>query len=107
MSDPAQPADNPPQDPSAPALVREVEIVNKKGLHARASAKFVQIAEKFDAVITVTRHGETVGGTSIMGLMMLAAGTGSHITMRATGREAQAAMDALCELIASGFGETD
>ena len=106
MSDPAQPADNPPQDAAA-ALVREVEIVNKKGLHARASAKFVQIAEKFDAVITVTRHGETVGGTSIMGLMMLAAAPGSHIVMKATGREAQAAMDALCELVASGFGETD
>ena len=60
-----------------PPVVREVEIVNKKGLHARASAKFVQTAEKFDAAITVTRGHETIGGTSIMGLMMLAAGSRS------------------------------
>ena len=65
--------------------MREVEIVNKKGLHARASAKFVQTAEQFDAAITVTRGHETVGGTSIMGLMMLAAGPGITITIKATG----------------------
>ena len=68
--------------------MREVEIVNKKGLHARASAKFVQTAEQFDAAITVTRGHETVGGTSIMGLMMLAAGPGVTITIQATGKEA-------------------
>ena len=68
-------------------VVREVEIVNKKGLHARASAKFVQTAEQFDAAITVTRGHETVGGTSIMGLMMLAAGPGVSITIQATGSE--------------------
>jgi phosphocarrier protein HPr len=103
---PAQADDNPPQDASAP-IVREVEIVNKKGLHARASAKFVQTAEQFDADITVTRGGESVGGTSIMGLMMLTAGPGVTITISATGTDAAAAVEALCALIASRFGEDD
>jgi phosphocarrier protein HPr len=88
-------------------VVREVEIVNKKGLHARASAKFVQTAEQFDAAITVTRGHETVGGTSIMGLMMLAAGPGITITIKATGKQAEAAVDTLCDLVASRFGEED
>jgi phosphocarrier protein HPr len=88
-------------------VVREVEIVNKKGLHARASAKFVQTAEQFDAAITVTRGQETVGGTSIMGLMMLAAGPGISITIKATGKQAKAAVDTLCELVSSRFGEED
>jgi phosphocarrier protein len=87
------------------AIVRELPITNKRGLHARASAKFVQTAEKFDAEMTVTRNGETVGGTSIMGLMMLAAGIGTSITVSATGREAQAAIDAITELVTSKFGE--
>jgi phosphocarrier protein len=87
------------------AVVRELPITNKRGLHARASAKFVQTAEKFDAEMTVTRNGETVGGTSIMGLMMLAAGIGTSITVSATGREAQAAIDAITELVTSKFGE--
>jgi phosphocarrier protein len=87
------------------AIVREIPIINKRGLHARASAKFVQTAEKFDAEMTVTRNGETVGGTSIMGLMMLAAGIGTSITVSAKGREAQAAIDAITELVASKFGE--
>ncbi|MGN6286552.1 MAG: HPr family phosphocarrier protein [Afipia sp.] len=87
------------------AIVRELPIINKRGLHARASAKFVQTAEKFDAEMTVTRNGETVGGTSIMGLMMLAAGIGTSITVSAKGREAQAAIDAITELVASKFGE--
>ena len=94
-------------DPAPKPVVREVEIVNKKGLHARASAKFVQTAEQFDAAITVTRRHETVGGTSIMGLMMLTAGPGTTITIQATGRQAQEAMDAVCTLIASRFGEGD
>jgi phosphocarrier protein len=85
--------------------VRELPIINKRGLHARASAKFVQMAERFDAEMTVTRNGETVGGTSIMGLMMLAAGIGTSITVSATGREAKAAIDAISELVASKFGE--
>ncbi len=91
---------------SAP-IVRELPIINKRGLHARASAKFVQMAEKFDAELTVTRNGESVGGTSIMGLMMLSAGIGTTITVSATGREAQAAMDAITELLAKKFGEEE
>jgi len=88
-------------------VVREVEIVNKKGLHARASAKFVQTAEKFDAAITVTRGHETVGGTSIMGLMMLAAAPGVTITIKAIGKDAAVAVETLCQLVAAGFGEED
>lgn len=88
-------------------VVREIEITNKKGLHARASAKFVQAAEQFDAEISVTRGQETVGGTSIMGLMMLAAGPGCTITIAATGKQAGIAVDALCELVSSRFGEED
>jgi phosphocarrier protein len=88
-------------------VVREVEIVNKKGLHARASAKFVQTAEQFDAAVTVTRGHETVGGTSIMGLMMLAAGPGITIIIKATGKDAAAAVETLCKLVAGKFGEED
>ena len=84
-------------------VAREVEIVNKKGLHARASAKFVQHAETFDAAIIVSHRGETVGGTSIMGLMMLAAGTGSKISIKATGKDAQKAVDDLYALVAERF----
>ena len=93
--------------PAPEPVVREVEIVNKKGLHARASAKFVQTAEKYNAAITVTRGHETVGGTSIMGLMMLAAAPGVTLTISATGKQAQAAVDALCALVASRFGEEE
>jgi phosphocarrier protein HPr len=106
MNGPVQADGNSRQDSSA-AVVREIEIVNKKGLHARASAKFVQCAEQFDAAIVVTRGHESVGGTSIMGLMMLAAAPGVTITIQATGREAAAAVDALCNLIATRFGEED
>jgi len=106
MSGPAQVDGDLPQ-PSSDAVVREIEIINKKGLHARASAKFVQCAEQFDAAITVTRGHESVGGTSIMGLMMLAAGLGITITIQATGKEAAAAADALCALVADRFGEED
>jgi phosphocarrier protein len=89
------------------AMVRTLEIVNKKGLHARASAKFVQTVERFDAQVRVTRGHETVGGTSIMGLMMLAAATGTTITVEATGPEAAAVLDALAKIVSSGFGEED
>ncbi|MGH6682976.1 MAG: HPr family phosphocarrier protein [Pseudolabrys sp.] len=106
MSGPAQADGNDPEDSSG-AIVRAVEILNKKGLHARASAKFVQCAEQFDAAITVTRGHESVGGTSIMGLMMLTAGPGVTITIQATGNQAAAAVDALCELIAARFGEEE
>ncbi len=88
-------------------LVRVLEIVNKKGLHARASAKFVQTVERFEANVRVTRSNETVGGTSIMGLMMLAAAAGTTITVEASGSEASAAMDAIAKLVGSGFGERD
>ncbi len=94
-------------DDYGPAVKREVEIVNKKGLHARASAKFVQTAEQFDAAIIVTRGHETVGGTSIMGLMMLAAGPGVSIIIQATGKQAQKAVDTLAELVANKFGEEE
>jgi phosphocarrier protein len=101
------PADGKPLPDGSAPVIREIAIVNKKGLHARASAKFVQTAEQFDAAITVTRGHESVGGTSIMGLMMLTAGPGITVTIQATGKDAQAAVDALCELIASRFGEED
>ncbi len=87
------------------ALRRELAIVNKRGLHARASAKFVQTVERFDADVRVTRAGETVGGTSIMGLMMLAAAPGTTILVEATGPQAQAAIDALETLVGDRFGE--
>src|SRR5262245_65260144 len=101
----SDPSDNTakPERPSQGAIVAEVEIINKKGLHARASARFVQTAERFNAAVLVTRGGETVGGTSIMGLMMLAAGPGTLITIEATGAEAKAAVEALTALVASGF----
>lgn len=89
----------------AGAVHGEFEIVNKKGLHARATAKFVQCAARFDADITVSRCGETVGATSIMGVLTLGAGIGSTITIVAMGAEAQAALDALAALIADKFGE--
>ena len=87
------------------ALRRELLIVNKRGLHARASAKFVMLAETFEADITVSRCGETVGGTSIMGLMMLAAAPGTSIEIAASGPQAHEAMEALSALVADRFGE--
>ena len=84
---------------------RSVEIVNKRGLHARASAKFVKLAAEFEAEVTVTRDGQTVDARSIMGLMMLGAGPGSVLELRAEGVEAEAALDALSELIRSRFDE--
>ena len=89
------------------AIVRELPIINRKGLHARASAKFVQCCEGFDADIRVTHCGETVGGTSIMGLLTLAAGQGKTISVSATGPEAAAAIAALAALLASRFGEDE
>ena len=91
----------------AGTVVRTFVICNKKGLHARASAKFVQTVEKFEAEVRVTRGHETVGGTSIMGLMMLAAASGTSITVEATGREAAEVIEALATLIDSRFGEAD
>lgn len=87
------------------AVTRELPIINKRGLHARASAKFVQMVERFQADVTVTRANETVGGTSIMGLMMLSAGPGTSIVVSATGPEAEAAVAAIAELVGNKFGE--
>jgi len=86
---------------------RLLNIVNTRGLHARASAKFVQCAEKFDAEVKVSKEGHSVSGTSIMGLMMLAAGPGCCILIEAEGPEARAALDALEALVTDGFGERD
>ncbi|RYC31649.1 HPr family phosphocarrier protein [Lichenibacterium minor] len=89
------------------AATRELPIVNRKGLHARATAKFVQCVENFQAEVTVTRSGETVGGQSIMGILTLGAGRGTTITVSATGPDAQAAVDALAALVANRFGEDE
>jgi phosphocarrier protein HPr len=93
--------------PSIPpgAISRELPIINKRGLHARASAKFVQTVERFSAEVWVTRGHETVGGTSIMGLMMLSAGPGTSIVVSVAGPEAQAALEAITELVAGKFNE--
>ena len=99
-----------PDTSSAPgipegAISCELPIINKRGLHARASAKFVQMVERFEADVWVTKGSETVGGTSIMGLMMLSAGPGTSIVVSAAGPEAQAALDAITELVAAKFNE--
>ncbi len=88
-------------------IARQLTIVNRRGLHARASAKFVKCAEAFDAAVRVTRDGQTVDGTSIMGLMTLAAAPGCQIELEADGPEAAAAVDALSDLVRGGFGEED
>jgi len=93
-------------DPSGQKpIVRELAIVNQRGLHARASAKFVQLAGQFEALVEVEKDGMTVGGTSIMGLMMLAASPGCCIRVSATGPQAAEAMEALTQLVADRFGE--
>ncbi len=83
----------------------DLKITNQRGLHARAAAKFAQLAGSFDAQITVSKDGATVPGDSIMGLMMLSAATGSRILVRAEGDDAQAALAALRSLVAGGFDE--
>lgn len=90
-----------------PSVARELTIVNRRGLHARASAKFARLAEEFDAIITVSRDGQSVGGTSIMGLLMLGAAKGCSISVAADGREADAAIAAVAALVAGRFGEED
>lgn len=87
------------------ALAQQLTIVNRKGLHARASARFVRTAECFDAEIRVIRDGASVAGNSIMGLMMLGAGPGSTILVQATGRQAREALDAITALVNNGFDE--
>ena len=84
---------------------RVATIQNKRGLHARAAAKFAQVAGEFDAQVTVSRGGQSVSGISIMGLMMLAASPGTQISLSATGEQATAALDAICGLIDAKFEE--
>jgi phosphocarrier protein HPr len=86
-------------------ISKELAIINQRGLHARASAKFVKCAEGFDANITVSKDGQTVPATSIMGLMMLAASIGTSITVEASGPQAEQAMAALEALVADRFQE--
>ncbi len=92
---------------SGQMLRREIAIINRKGLHARATAKFVQCVESYDAEVTVTRNDETVGGTSIMGILTLGAGIGSTILVTAKGPQAGEALDAITALVESRFGEDE
>jgi phosphocarrier protein len=99
--------DCPPAPVPDGAEVRELPIINRRGLHARASAKFVQTVERFDADVTVTRCGETVGGRSIMGLLTLAAAQGTTIIVTAKGADAPACLQAIDDLLANRFGEDE
>ncbi len=98
--------DSPPTAGNA-VLSRDVVITNKRGLHARAAARFVTVAEKFGACVDVVRDGQTVPARSIMGLMMLGAGRGATIQLRAEGWDAKEALDALAALVEAGFNEQD
>ena len=88
-------------------LYRSVLVKNRRGLHARAAAKFVTLAEQFEAAVDVMRDGQTVSARSIMGLMMLGAGKGSTLDLQATGDDAEAAILALSGLVEAGFHESD
>jgi len=88
-----------------PVISREAVILNMRGLHARASAQLVKTCQEFDAEICVSKDGTQVSGLSIMGLMMLAAGPGSVVGVKAEGDDAEAAVDAVCALITNLFGE--
>jgi phosphocarrier protein len=92
---------------SGTVLIRHLLISNKRGLHARAAAKLVTMAEQFGASIDVAKDGQTVSARSIMGLMMLGAGQGSKVTVSAEGWDAKEAIDAVASLIESGFHEED
>ena len=96
-----------PGDAAGPSLSRIVIIPNRRGLHARAAAKFVTLAERFGASVDVIRDGQDVSARSIMGLMMLGAGQGAEIEIRAEGWDAKEALDALAALVESGFDERD
>lgn len=86
---------------------REITIINKLGLHARAAARFVAVASEFDASVRVIRGNRTVNGKSIMGVMMLAAGKGSHLVIEAQGEDAETALNALVALVDSRFQEEE
>jgi phosphocarrier protein HPr len=94
-------------DPSVPLRIARCTIVNSRGLHARAAAKFVRLAATFDAEVTVERDGARVPATSILGLMMLGASRGAELEMAAEGEQAEAALAALVALVEHGFDETD
>jgi phosphocarrier protein len=98
---------NAPGDQQAIIVSRAVTIPNRRGLHARAAAKFVTMAERFDASVDVIRDGQSVSARSIMGLMMLGAGCGATIELRAEGWGAKEALDALAALVEAGFEEHD
>ena len=89
--------------PTGGPVIRNARIVNQRGLHARAAARFVQLAQKFDSKVEVAFGDQSVGATSIMGLMMLGAGQGTLLEIRAIGRDAAQAADALAKLVARGF----
>ncbi len=107
MVESAEPEDCPPATIPDGALARELSIVNRKGLHARASAKFVQTVERYGSDVTVTRCAETVGGRSIMGLLTLGAAQGTTITVMALGEDADPCLDAIEALLAGRFGEEE
>ena len=86
-------------------LSRSVTVANKLGLHARAAARFVHLASRFQSQVTVTRGSQTMDGKSIMGILLLAAAAGSVLTLATDGQDEQAALDALCAFIETGFGE--
>lgn len=92
---------------SGPVLTRILTIRNRRGLHARAAAKFVTLAERYGASVEVVKDGQSVSARSIMGLMMLGAGIGATIELQAEGWDAKEAMDALAALVEAGFNETD
>jgi len=93
--------------PSAAQICRTLTICNRRGLHARAAAKFVSLAERFGASVDVIKDGQDVSARSIMGLMMLGAGQGSSIELRAEGWDAKEALEALAALVEAGFDERD
>lgn len=93
--------------PCKAAVTRSVVVVNQRGLHARAAARFVKLAGGFDAAVKVTAKGSTVPGLSIMGLMMLAAGPGTELEISATGADADSAVAALVNLVANRFDESE
>jgi phosphocarrier protein HPr len=109
MTAAADPGANSP-DPSSgaapPVISRVVTIANRRGLHARAAAKFATLAESFNASVDVLRDGQCVSARSIMGLMMLGAGMGATIELRAQGWDAREALDALAGLVEAGFHES-
>jgi len=106
-ADDQQPDPPPDSAGAAPVIRRALKICNKRGLHARAAAKFVTLAERFGASIDVIRDGQAVSARSIMGLMMLGAGVGSDIELAAEGWDAREALDALSALVEAGFNEQD